>query len=93
MGIVGVLWMLFSEVWDIEIMRFVLAGGFLLVALLCFIGGIIMAVVARQLEGFNGVSYFDGMWRETGAAAAFSLFLMVWSAAAGVFCFIARIGE
>ncbi len=77
LGILAILWLLISELWDVGILRFVIVFGMFFVAILALIAGILNAYVS---SGFGG---------QIAAAAAFNFFLMVTAALTGVFGWMA----
>ncbi len=79
LGILAILWLLISELWDVGILRFVIVFGMFLVGLLAFISGVLNAVAA---DAGNSNSFFGSRFA---AAAAFSFFLMLTSLLTGVF--------
>lgn len=75
LGILGILWLIISELWDVGILKFVIAFGHFGNALFAFIAGVLFAVICGQLNVAG----------EAAAAAAFAFLLMIASIGAGLF--------
>jgi hypothetical protein len=88
-GVLGMLiaglaiaWLIIAEVWYVGILRFVLVGGFALVAIFAFVSGVILAYLA-------GTLFLGGAYGNTVAASVFQFFLMLCAAGSALFCFMA----
>lgn len=84
-GILAILWLLISELWDVGLLRFILVIGFALTCIFAFVSGVIFAYL-----GGSGQAFF--VYSTNAAASAFEFLLMLSSGAAAVLCWIAKGG-
>ena len=76
LGGLGIAWLLVTELWDVGILKFVVAGGLIFVSVMSFITGVLWAYIA-------------GPFGPAIACAIFAFFNMVTAAVAGIFCWMA----
>jgi hypothetical protein len=77
-GILAILWLVVTEIWDSGIVRYIIVIGMFLCATIAFIAGVVNAV--------------NGLFPKYGAAAAFNFILFISAVLTGVFALVARGG-